>query len=236
MERLRDEAYARAQAGVGSQRYLGLMLLLNSWAEGRGWRDLGSGENSTELQAKASDIAHKLLHEIYEQLLATGADFEHLDSEHRHKVRIEIKKLRYATEFFSSLYPKRKVTPYLGAMKMLQDGLGASNDVDVARKLLKRVLKQGRGKERTRLSYAAGLVVGWHSHVGNGRERELIRAWHRFAARTPYWEAATTGAMTGPAASATQRGNGATADSAGVAPTTATSNRRRRAARAPQHG
>ncbi|MGZ9073553.1 MAG: hypothetical protein ACXW3G_11725, partial [Rhodoplanes sp.] len=50
------------------------------------------------------------------------------------------------------------------------------------------------GKERARLSYAAGLVVGWHSHVSNGREQELIRAWHRFAARTPYWEAATAGA------------------------------------------
>jgi hypothetical protein len=212
---------------------------LNSWAEGRGWRDSGSGENLAELQAKASDIAPELLHEIYEQLLATGADFEHLDFEHRHKVRIEIKKLRYATEFFSSLYPKRKVAPYLAAMKTLQDDLGASNDVDVARKLLKRVLKQTRGKERTRLSYAAGLVVGWHSHVGDGRERELVRAWHRFSARTPYWEAASAGTdddASVTAASAAQRGNGATTNSAGGTPTTAASNRRRRTARAPQHG
>lgn len=194
IERQRDEAYACAQAAVGSQRYLGLVLLLNSWAEGRGWRDSGSGENRAELQTKAADIAHELLHQLYEQLLAAGADFEHLDPEQRHKVRIQLKKLRYATEFFSSLYPKRKVTPYLAAMKTLQDDLGTSNDVDVARKLLKRVLKQTGGKERARLSYAAGLVVGWHSHVSNGREQELIRAWHRFAARTPYWEAATAGA------------------------------------------
>jgi hypothetical protein len=49
-------------------------------------------------------------------------------------------------------------------------------------------MKRTRGKERAQLSYAAGLVVGWHTHVGTDREQELIRAWSRFAARAPYWE------------------------------------------------
>jgi triphosphatase len=192
IEHLRDEAYVRAQAAVGSQRYIGLVLLLKSWAEGRGWRDPASGGKiSAEIQANASDIAHELLHERYEQLLSVGADFEQLDAEHRHKVRIQLKKLRYATEFFSSLYPKPKVAPYLADMKALQDDLGTSNDVEVARKLLKRVLKQVRGKQRSRISYAAGLVVGWHSHVGDDREQDLIEAWRRFAARPPYWETGT---------------------------------------------
>jgi triphosphatase len=189
IEHLRDEAYVRAQAAVDSQRYTGLVLLLNSWAEGRGWRDPASGgEISDEMQANASDIAHELLHERYEQLLSVGADFEQLDAEHRHKVRIQLKKLRYATEFFSSLYPESKVAPYLADMKALQDDLGVSNDVEVARKLLKRVLKQVRGKQRARLSYAAGLVVGWHSHIGDDREQHLIEAWSRFSTQPPYWE------------------------------------------------
>ena len=120
--------------------------------------------------------------------MAAGDDFAHLDPEHRHRVRIHVKKLRYATEFFSSLYPRRKVLPYLAAMKALQDNLGVSNDVEVARSLLKRATKRTRGKERAQLSYAAGLVAGWHSHVGNDREHALIRAWSRFATRAPYWE------------------------------------------------
>jgi hypothetical protein len=204
-----------------------------------------------ELQTKAADIARELLHQIHEQLLGAGRDFEHLDSEQRHNVRIQLKKLRYATEFFSSLYPKPKVTPYLAAMKTLQDDLGTSNDVEVARKLLKRVLKQTGGKERARLSYAAGLVVGWHSHVGDGREPELIRAWDRFAACTPYWEAATAGtaeATNDLDSGATPRGGDATTPSAadtseepaamhtaGTSPVRV-SVRRRRAARAPHRG
>jgi hypothetical protein len=140
------------------------------------------------MRSNASDIAHELLHERYEQLLSVGADFEQLDAEHRHKVRIQLKKLRYATEFFSSLYPEAKVAPYLTDMKALQDDLGASNDVEVARKLLKRVLKQVRRKQRARLSFAAGLVIGWHSHIGDDREQHLIEAWRRFSGQSPFWE------------------------------------------------
>lgn len=218
IERMRDDAYARAQAGVGAQRYVGLTLLLNSWAEGRGWRDpADGGEGPEEMRGKASDIAHELLDERYQQLLSAGAGFEQLDAEQRHKVRIQLKKLRYATEFFSSLYPKHKVTPYLAAMKALQDDLGASNDVEVARKLLKRVLKQVRGKERVRLSYAAGLIVGWHSHTGDGREQDMIRDWQRFAAQPPYWEEGTAEVaedVSDRAIATADRGNGSAPPSA----------------------
>lgn len=187
VERHRDEAYARAQAAVASQRYVGLVLLLSSWAEGRGWRDATLAGQSTTLQTGAVHIAHDLLQHIYQDLLTAGENFEQLDSEARHKVRIQLKKLRYATEFFSTLYSKRKVTPYLAAMKALQDDLGTNNDVDVAKKLLRRALRGTRGKDRARLAYAAGLVVGWHGHVGDGREQQVVGAWHRLTARAPYW-------------------------------------------------
>jgi hypothetical protein len=51
IERQRDEACARAQAGVGSQRYLGLALLLNSWAAGRGGFEEESVERGHKEQA-----------------------------------------------------------------------------------------------------------------------------------------------------------------------------------------
>lgn len=189
VERHRDEAYARAQTAVGAQRYIGLVLLLNSWAEGRGWRE-GDADRLAAIQVTATDVSHELLDEICQQVLEAGAGFEDLDADQRHKVRIQLKQLRYATEFFATLYPKRRVSPYLEAMKSLQDQLGVSNDVEVARKLLKRVVKKTRGKERVRLSYAAGLVVGWHSHVGGGREKEQVEAWQQLISRTPYWQAA----------------------------------------------
>jgi CHAD domain-containing protein len=187
VDQQRDGAYHRAQAAVGAQRYLGLVLLLASWAEGRGWHD-GGEDRSPAMQATAASFAQDRLQSIYEQLLAAGEGFATFEPEERHKVRIHIKKLRYASEFFFTLYPRRRVTPYLAAMKSLQDDLGTSNDRDVAKKLLKRVLKASSGKERAPLAYSAGLVVGWHSHVSNGREHELRRAWHSFVGRVPYWQ------------------------------------------------
>ena len=193
VERQRDQAYARAQSAVGAQRYIGLVLLLNSWAEGRGWR-VGDADRSAAIQVKATDVSHELLDEIYQRVLAAGTGFEDLDAEQRHKVRIQLKQLRYATEFFATLYPKRRVSPYLEAMKSLQDQLGASNDVEVARKLLNRVVRKTHGKERARLSYAAGLVVGWHSHIGDGREKEQVEAWRQLMDRPPYWQTAAEAA------------------------------------------
>lgn len=192
VEQRRDEAYARAQTAVRSQRYVGLVLLLGSWAEGRGWNDQSAGNTSPELRERASSVACALLDGIYAELLAAGASFEELDAAHRHEVRIVLKKLRYASEFFSSLFPPRRTAPYIAAMRELQDDLGSSNDVEVARKLLKRVLKGTRGKERAKLAYAAGLVVGWHSHIGDDRELRLVHAWQRFVARRPYWPAGRT--------------------------------------------
>ena len=120
VERHRDDAYGRAQEAVGAQRYVGLVLLLSSWAEGRGWRE-GCPERAAAIAVTATDVSHELLHNIYERLVEAGSDFERLNAEERHKVRIQLKQLRYATEFFSTLYPKRRVTPYLNAMKSLQD-------------------------------------------------------------------------------------------------------------------
>ena len=203
-ERHRDGAYGRAQEAVGAQRYVGLVLLLSSWAEGRGWRE-GCPERAAAVAVKATDVSHELLHNIYERLVEAGSGFEQLNAEERHKVRIQLKQLRYATEFFSTLYPKRRVTLYLNAMKSLQDQLGASNDVEVARKLLKRVVKKTDGKQRVRLAYAAGVVVGWHSHVGADREKEQVEAWQRLISRPPYWEPADEAVTTEAKASVTDK-------------------------------
>ena len=58
-----------------------------------------------------------------------------LDSEERHQVRIEIKKLRYATEFFESLFKgggaKKRKRAALSTLEALQETLGELNDIAV---------------------------------------------------------------------------------------------------------
>jgi CHAD domain-containing protein len=189
----RDDAYQRAQTALQDRRYAGVLLLLQAWADGRSWREGAAPAQSEPMQQSIIGIASRLLAERHDQAVTDGEDFAALDAEQRHRVRIQIKKLRYASDFFASLYDKHRVEPYMAVLKELQDDLGSGNDVAVARTLLKRARKGLTKAARTRIHYAAGLVVGWHSHVSDKRETRLLQTWEHFTTLPAYWDAAQPG-------------------------------------------
>lgn len=189
---LQDEAYARAAAAIKSQRYAGLLLLLKAWAEGRRWHDGAQPEQIAGMRTRAAELARQLFEQRHEETMALAANFADLAGEQRHEVRIQIKKLRYATDFFGTLFPRRQVAPYLRSMKALQDQLGLNNDLEVARGLLKKAPKRVGGKASREVAFAAGIVIGWHSHVSGHREQGVLRIWDRFIARRPFWRPAET--------------------------------------------
>ena len=61
-----------------------------------------------------------------------GRDLAAAGDEGRHKVRREAKKLRYAAEFFTALFDRkrerRRYKHFVGVMEKLQEQLGALND------------------------------------------------------------------------------------------------------------
>ena len=66
-----------------------------------------------------------------------GKHLPDMPDEERHELRIALKNLRYAAEFFGSLFGKSKeVRSYLGVVAELQEDLGAHNDAATAKKLL----------------------------------------------------------------------------------------------------
>jgi CHAD domain-containing protein len=186
--RARDAAYVRAQEALRSPRYTGLKMLLGAWTDGRHWHDGAAPDARQAMRRPAVEVASRLIDAHYRAMLSAGHGFEALSAKERHDLRIDIKKLRYATEFFASLYWARRLSPYLAALKALQDRLGAENDVAVARGLMLRLVRGARGRRRGRIGYAAGLIVGWHSHVSQDREDRLRPMWHRLVARTPFWD------------------------------------------------
>ena len=56
--------------------------------------------------------------------------------EQRHRVRIRAKRLRYAAEFFASLFQRKAANRYRRGLAALQDALGALNDTATAKRLL----------------------------------------------------------------------------------------------------
>jgi len=189
--RRRDESYATAQAAIRSRRYTALLLRLGAWVEGRGWRDAAKPEALATLDGPAKVMAAAVLHRRHEKLRKAGRHIKTMSTEERHRLRIQVKKLRYATEFMGTLYPRRKVTKLLVSLKGLQDCLGSLNDLSVAREQMMTLTTGARRDKAARLAFAAGLVIGWHGHAGGAREDEVVGLWRRFSRRKPFWNGAS---------------------------------------------
>jgi CHAD domain-containing protein len=89
----------------------------------------------------------------------SGQHLSRLSSEELHALRIEIKRLRYAVEFFAALHDHREVRGFLSGLKGMQDFLGHMNDLDVARRLMDDLVAERRFTGR---SYVRGdAEVRW---------------------------------------------------------------------------
>ncbi len=121
----------KAVLALKSERYLGLMDELQGWLKQGGWRT--SSPRPDEL-GLALDAQAKQMLKRRKKKLRLGALFaqEQPSAEARHRLRIAVKKLRYATEFFRSMASSEK----LKQLSAAQDLLGQLNDAEIARGLL----------------------------------------------------------------------------------------------------
>jgi len=108
------------------------------------------------------DVAQRRIRKKYERVLREGKRvLEDPKGEGLHLLRIECKELRYLLEFFSGLFPRRKVRVLIGQLKKLQDLLGSYNDLSVQEQYLldaaRELRKTGRQSEKTPL--AIGKLV-----------------------------------------------------------------------------
>jgi triphosphatase len=182
----RGRSYQAAQEAVGSARYTILLLQLQAWLEARAWRNPNLTSETAPLFRPVGDLADKLLGKRHRSVCKRGRHFPTLAPEARHEVRKELKKLRYAVEFFQNLYAGKRLKRYLQRLEALQEDLGHLNDVATARSLTERLKKQNpqvNGDWRI----GSGLVMGWHTQAAGILEPHLIEHWQRFAAAKPFW-------------------------------------------------
>jgi CHAD domain-containing protein len=82
------------------------------------------------------------LERLHRRVVDSGRRFRHLTLARQHRVRKQLKRLRYLAEFVRPLWPARAVARYLGPLQPAQDALGAYNDLAVA---AQRFAQQARG-------------------------------------------------------------------------------------------
>jgi CHAD domain-containing protein len=151
------------------------MLVCCSWVEGAGWRRALTEAQRGPLDSPIRRFADKTLVRDQERLLKRGNRLRGADPATRHRVRIAAKKTRYATEFFQTLYPARRVGPYVKALSQLQDELGSLNDAAVATTLL-----QGLETARPDIASNASFVRGYLTRRTNSDDIALESLWKKF--------------------------------------------------------
>ena len=82
----------------------------------------------------------------------------------RHKLRIAVKKLRYAADFFVGLAHSRRTKArkrFSKELKSLQDALGKLNDIAVHEKLARQLARsRKRSTKLPQKAFAIGLLTG----------------------------------------------------------------------------
>jgi len=163
LEVARERALEHVRVALASARTRLLMIDLAEWLAIGDWRvDPADPALAARL---APDFAADVLDRHRRKIKKRGKHLVKLDDEHRHEVRIEGKKLRYAAEFFGSLYPgkkaRRRHKAFLTAIEDLQDALGELNDFVTGPEVLARLGIEetlpslGRREEREMLEGAA---------------------------------------------------------------------------------
>ncbi|HEX8166495.1 MAG TPA: CHAD domain-containing protein [Beijerinckiaceae bacterium] len=178
----RDAAYDKAVEAVSSGRLGRAVLKTLAWTEAGSWL---AGEDNARLRAAPVEaFAARELARRARRVRGKAARLAELEPAARHRVRIAVKKLRYAAEFFAPLWPgkgrARRAKAFRAALVDLQDRLGDLNDIAVAAALA------GNGadpatREAERL-LAERRASRLDEHLGAAR-----RAFRDFADAEPFW-------------------------------------------------
>lgn len=127
VEERRQKAYDLAIAALESPRFRRLMLDLVAWSAAGRWRDSCNAGAQLEL------FVDRRIDRLWSKILDTD-QVQDLSDKRRHRLRIRMKKLRYALEFTQGLHPQRprRSRKFTKKVKALQDSLGELHDRVIA--------------------------------------------------------------------------------------------------------
>ncbi len=100
VERQRKSSYGALQIVLADPRCNRFLLSLGNLIERRGWRNEIDSAALAVLSQPMLPLADKILARLHRKALKRGAHFRQLNIGAQHDLRIDLKKLRYAAEFF----------------------------------------------------------------------------------------------------------------------------------------
>jgi triphosphatase len=188
----RTAALARAQDAVRSARFRILTLELAAWLETGRWAspqdDLIRDRGDIPIEVSAAEQLTRRFRKIRKK----GKKLTQLDARARHRLRIQAKKVRYASEFFASLFPGKKASKrrsdFLSALELTQDCLGDLNDIVVHEDRIRAIANDRRRRRASRKrAFAAGLLTGREDARLDAVLERATEAHTALASIKPFW-------------------------------------------------
>jgi inorganic triphosphatase YgiF len=187
LDRLRAEraaAVAAAQAMLAGETFQQLLLRFAEWLEREPWR------------ARADGKRHRLIHFAEHTLsrrrrkLAKARPLDALDDEALHELRIRGKKLRYAAEFFATLFPGVADARHAfgKSLAKLQDCLGSVHDLAVAHEQRERLFAGLEPIAAAGLSAQLAELLDRHGPTRKQLIRAAGKALDRVAQAPAWWK------------------------------------------------
>jgi inorganic triphosphatase YgiF len=175
LQKARSKAYDRVEAALESERVRALMLRLALWIEAGSWRFR---------ERAGRDIAGLATHQLERQwrkVRRHAASLAEAGADDRHRLRLDVKRLRYAAEFLAGLAAKKPAAArrdrFIAALKDLQERLGDLGDAETADAMTAKLapgLKDSAGRIRRKAEAGEALAAA---------EEALARA----TAAAGYW-------------------------------------------------
>jgi triphosphatase len=192
LEGRRGAAFAQAKSAVESERYRKLVLECALWLAGGDWFTSRDPLIVAHRDIRVSDFAAAELARRTGKIIKQSKKLEALDTRRRHKLRIAIKKVRYACEFFESVYEGRKVERrrkvFTATLKGIQSGLGRLNDMQVHCRLAHRFAHSKSGvPNQAEKAFAIGLLTGREHAEAAAILADAVKAARNLSDTKPFW-------------------------------------------------
>ena len=183
LEKRRLTAYSQALAIMDEPATTLFLLKMQAFLARDNWRGALSDEQQLRLTEPLRPFATDNLSRLHKLVLKRGKGLVKLPDAERHKVRIALKNLRYAADFFGDLFSDGEVRAYIHAVAHLQDLLGAHNDAVS----IERLLHDIEGTAGAQGAKASGIVLGWYGRGTALVDADLRKSWKTFKRTKIFW-------------------------------------------------
>lgn len=194
-DRQRSKTYAKICKLLCGTPFQKLLFETAAWIESGSWLTTPDDEMARRAAVPIADFASCDLRGRRRKVAKAGHHLSSLDPTHRHKLRIKVKKLRYATDFFGSLFKSDKTAgrhkAFSSALGKLQDHLGELNDIVVRRKGNLVDLTFLQEADRARLTTALQCTLEVHAKSEDDLMRAADNALDKMLLVRHFWNKAT---------------------------------------------